>query len=68
MIDIFARNGPIATSYKVSSTDFPLMASAMMASSPILVRRVEGIAVRTSMKPGLSYEEIQFWRCLYRAF
>ncbi len=65
MIDIFARNGPIGTSYKVASTDFSLMASAMKASSPILVRRVEDIAMRAAMKPGLTYEETQFWRCLY---
>lgn len=66
MIDIFARNGPASSTYKVESTDFVLMGQAMAASSPILVRRVEDIAMRMAMRPGLSSDETKFWRCIYR--
>lgn len=65
MIDIFAGNGVIGSSYKISTTDFELLAKSMYSSNPILVRQVENIAGRMYLKSSLSYEEKQFWRCLY---
>ncbi|KXF80180.1 hypothetical protein [Enterovibrio coralii] len=66
-IDIFARNGPGSVVYKVGTTDFQLLTSAMKATNPILIRQIEDIAGRMMILPGLSRGEEDFWRCMYRA-
>lgn len=65
MLDIFAGNGVLISSYKVANTDFELLAKSMRSSNLILVRKVEDLAVRMYMNPSLSYEEKKFWRCFY---
>lgn len=65
MIDIFAGNGVIGSSYKISTTDFELLAKSMHSSNPILVRQVENIAGQMYLKSSISNQEKQFWRCLY---
>jgi len=65
MMDIFAGNGVITSSYKIYTTDFGLLGDAMRSSNPILVRRVEDISARMYMKPSMTYKEKMFWRCMY---
>lgn len=65
MVDIFARNAVIGSSYKIITTDFELLARSMRSSNPILVRQVEDIAMRMYLTPSLSRDEKLFWRCLY---
>ncbi|MFC3024928.1 hypothetical protein ACFODT_14010 [Vibrio zhugei] len=65
MIDIFAGNGVIGSSYKISTTDFELLAKSMRSSNPILIRQVEDISARMYLKSSISNQEKVFWRCLY---
>lgn len=65
MLDIFARNGVIGSSYKIMTTDFELLGKSMRSSNPILVRQVENIAARMYLKSTITNEERMFWRCLY---
>ncbi|ENM3848723.1 hypothetical protein FXF08_03115 [Vibrio cholerae] len=65
MMDIFAGNGVIGSSYKIATTDFELLAKSMHSSNPILIRQVENIAARMYMKSSISQDEKVFWRCLY---
>jgi hypothetical protein len=65
ILDIFGGNGVLLSSYKVYTSDFESLAQSMRASNPILVRRVEDIAMRMYMNPSLNREEKMFWRALY---
>ncbi|WP_099607693.1 hypothetical protein [Vibrio coralliilyticus] len=65
MLDIFARNGVIGSSYKVVTTDFELLGKSMHSSNPILVRQVENIAYRMATHSSITNQERMFWRCLY---
>lgn len=65
--DIFFKNGPVAVSYKVKTTDFKLMGDSMSATNPILKRRVNDEAVKMMLLSGsgLTQKEKIFWRCFY---
>lgn len=65
MMDIFAGNGVMGSSYKIATTYFELLAKSMHSSNPILIRQVENIAARMYMKSSISQDEKVFWRCLY---
>ncbi|MBL1415836.1 MAG: hypothetical protein COB27_003010 [Moritella sp.] len=65
--DIFVKNGPVSASYKIYTTDFDLLGSAMSSSTPMLRNRVDHIAgemvIFKSSK--LTAAEKKFWRCVY---
>ena len=65
--DILFKNGPVAISYKVKTSDFKLMADSMSASNPILKIKVneEALKVMLYESNSLNFEEKTFWRCFY---
>lgn len=65
--DIFVRNGPVSAMYKIQTTDFELLGSAMQSSTPILKRKVSHLVGALVLFQGtnLTAGEKQFWRCIY---
>ncbi|MCE9686434.1 hypothetical protein LZP73_09440 [Shewanella sp. AS16] len=65
--DIFTKNGPLSSSYKIQTTDFELLGNAMASSTPILKRKVSDIAGQMVILKArsLSLKEQKFWRCVY---
>ncbi|GAA5214942.1 hypothetical protein ACFSJ3_01050 [Corallincola platygyrae] len=67
--DIFVKNGPIGASYKIHTTDFELLGTAMAASTPILRRKASDLAGSMILlhSGSLNNQEKKFWRCMYNA-
>ncbi|WP_435236754.1 hypothetical protein ACR30L_03990 [Psychromonas sp. PT13] len=65
--NIFFRNGPVAVSYNIKTTDFKLMANSMSSTNPILKRKVNEEASKIMLfnSSSLSFKEKTFWRCFY---
>ncbi len=63
VMNIFAGNGPIETTYSLASTDFAAMAKAMSAMPEIARRRISNIAQESAFYTSSSAEKI-FWNAV----
>lgn len=65
--NIFFKNGPVAVSYNIKTTDFKLMANSMSATNPLLQLKVneEASKIMLFRSSSLNFKEKTFWRCFY---
>lgn len=63
VMNIFAGNGPIETTYSLASTDFAAMARAMSAMPEIARRRISNIAQESAFYTRNSAEKT-FWNAV----
>lgn len=65
--NIFFKNGPVAVTYTIKTTDFKLMANSMSSTNPLLKLKVNEEASKIMLfnSGTLSFKEKTFWRCFY---
>lgn len=63
VMNIFAGNGPIETTYSLASTDFAAMARAVCAMPEIARRRISNIAQESALYTSNSAEKT-FWNAV----
>ncbi|NWO07228.1 MAG: hypothetical protein HLX50_16525 [Alteromonadaceae bacterium] len=66
MHSIFTKNNAAGASYNIATFEWRTFASAMSKIPSIKRRRIRDVAGMRSLDPGLSPNQRQFWRAVYK--